>query len=120
MLRDTEAFGRVYDRADRDQQVNRIHLALERRSRVVISSVSSGEQSCQARTERRKQQAANLLMSELKRKGVTYAQLVEEINTLGSSQKKVSVANSLPRGKFSAVFMLQCLSSLGVTDLRLD
>ena len=65
-------------------------------------------------------QAANLLKSELKRKGVTYAQLVEKLDAIGISEKEVNVANKLSRGKFSAAFMLQCLNSLGVTDLRLE
>ena len=64
--------------------------------------------------------AANLLKSELKRKGVTYAQLVENLAGIGISEKEVNVANKLSRGKFSAAFMLQCLSSIGATDLRLD
>ena len=64
--------------------------------------------------------AANLLKSELKRKGVTYAQLVEKLDAIGISEKEVNVANKLSRGKFSAAFMLQCLKVIGVTDLRLE
>ena len=63
--------------------------------------------------------AASLLKAELKRKGVTYAQLVEKLDDIGISEKEVNVANKLSRGKFSAAFMLQCLNSIGVTDLRL-
>ena len=63
-------------------------------------------------------QAANLLKSELKRKGVTYAQLVEKLDAIGISEKEVNVANKLSRGKFSAAFMLQCLSVIEVKDLR--
>ena len=62
---------------------------------------------------------ANLLKSELKRKGVTYAQLVEKLSAMGISEKEVNIANKLSRGKFSATFMLQCLSAIGATDLRL-
>ena len=58
-------------------------------------------------------QAANLLKSELKRKGVTYAQLVEKLGAIGISEKEVNVANKLSRGKFSAAFMLVCLKSIG-------
>ena len=65
-------------------------------------------------------QAANLLKSELKRKGVTYAQLVERLSDIGISEKEVNVANKLSRGKFSAAFMLQCLKAIGAVDLRLD
>ena len=65
-------------------------------------------------------QAANLLKSELKRKGVTYAQLVEKLADIGISEKEVNVANKLSRGKFSAAFMLQCLKTIGSSQLYLD
>ena len=64
--------------------------------------------------------AANLLKAELKRKGVTYAQLVEKLADIGISEKEVNVANKLSRGKFSAAFLLQCLEAVGSSQLRLD
>jgi hypothetical protein len=64
--------------------------------------------------------AANLLKSELKRKGVTYAQLVEKLDAIGISDKEVNVANKLSRGKFSAAFMLQCLKVIETEHLHLD
>jgi len=63
--------------------------------------------------------AANLLKAELKRKGVTYAQLVERLADIGINEKEVNVANKLSRGKFSAAFMLQCLSAIGADHLYL-
>ena len=63
--------------------------------------------------------AANLLKAELKRKGVTYARLVEKLAEVGISEKEINVANKLSRGKFSAAFFLQCLKAIGVNDLRL-
>ena len=65
-------------------------------------------------------QAANLLKSELKRKGVTYAQLVEKLDAIGISEKEVNVANKLSRGKFSAAFMLACLKAIKSETLHLD
>lgn len=62
--------------------------------------------------------AANQLKSELKRQGVTYAQLVEKLNAIGINEKEVNVANKLSRGKFSAAFMMACLKAIGVTDLQ--
>lgn len=59
--------------------------------------------------------AANILKAELKRQGVTYAQLAEMIG-----DKEPNVRNKLSRGKFSAAYMLQCLASLGLQSLRLD
>jgi hypothetical protein len=54
--------------------------------------------------------AANILKAELKRKGVTYAQLADLIGG-----KEVNIRNKLSRGKFSAAFLLQCLTSIGTT-----
>ena len=63
--------------------------------------------------------AANLLKAELKRKGVTYAQLVEKLAAIGVEDKEANVRNKLSRGKFTAAFLLQCLSAIGASDLRL-
>lgn len=58
--------------------------------------------------------AANLLKAELKRHGVTYAQLSEMIG-----DKEANIRNKLSRGKFSAAFLLKSLRAIGSTDLRL-
>jgi len=57
--------------------------------------------------------AANILKAELKRQGVTYAQLADLIG-----DKEPNVRNKLSRGKFSAAFMLHCFNAIGVTDIR--
>lgn len=64
--------------------------------------------------------AANLLKAELKRKGVTYAQLVEKLAAIGVDDKEANVRNKLSRGKFTAAFFLQCLRAIGVGQLSLD
>ncbi|MGB7433401.1 MAG: DUF6471 domain-containing protein [Ahrensia sp.] len=61
-----------------------------------------------------------LLQVELKRKGVTYAQLVDKLAAIGVDEKKVNVRNKLSRGKFTAAFLLQCLSAIGSERLLLD
>ena len=53
--------------------------------------------------------------AELKRRGVTYAQLADMIG-----DKEVNIRNKLSRGKFSAAFLLQCLTSIGSLHLQLD
>ena len=63
--------------------------------------------------------AANILKAELKRKGVTYGQLVEKLARLGIYEKEVNVRNKLSRGKFTAAFLLQCLTAIGCDGLRL-
>ena len=63
---------------------------------------------------------ANLLKAELKRKGVTYSQLVVKLQEIGVDEKEVNIRNKLARGKFSAAFMVQCLESIDVYQLRLE
>jgi len=57
--------------------------------------------------------AANILKAELKRQGVTYAQLADRIG-----DKEVNIRNKLSRGKFTAAFMLSALSAIEVHELR--
>ncbi|WP_417498366.1 DUF6471 domain-containing protein [Maricaulis sp.] len=64
--------------------------------------------------------AANILKAELKRHGVTYAQLVTKLEAIGVSEKEVNVRNKLSRGKFSAAFMLACFEAIGSQAVRLD
>lgn len=59
--------------------------------------------------------AANLLKAELKRQGVTYAQLADRIG-----DKEANVRNKLSRGKFSAAFLIHSLEAIGQSHLRLD
>lgn len=63
--------------------------------------------------------AANLLKAQLKRKGVTYAQLVEKLATIGIEEKEVNIRNKLSRGKFTAAFLLQCLTAIGISTISL-
>jgi len=62
---------------------------------------------------------AGLLKAELKRAGVTYAELTERLRAAGIDEKEVNIRNKLSRGKFSAVFMVQCLDAIDVSELRL-
>ena len=65
------------------------------------------------------QQQNRCKSADLKRKGVTYGQLVEKLTAMGISEKEVNVRNKLSRGKFSAAFLLQCLTAIGETTIRL-
>lgn len=64
--------------------------------------------------------AANLLKAELKRHGVTYAQLVEKLEKIGVEEKEVNVRNKLSRGAFTAAYLIQCLEAIGCKALHLD
>lgn len=60
-----------------------------------------------------------LLKAELKRRNVTYAQLVEKLAAIGVVDSEPNIRNKLARGKFTAVFLIQCLEAIGSTSLRL-
>lgn len=61
-----------------------------------------------------------LLKSELKKRNVTYAQLVEKLAAVGVSETEPNIRNKLARGKFTAAFMLSCLTAIGSSQIRLD
>jgi hypothetical protein len=60
-----------------------------------------------------------LLKAELKKRGVTYAQLVDKLQAIGVHETEPNVRNKLARGKFTAVFLVQCLQAIGAPELRL-
>ena len=64
--------------------------------------------------------AKNLLKGELKRRGVTYAQLAEKLAEIGVQENERNLNNKISRGGFSAAFLLQCLTAIGSTSLRLS
>ena len=61
-----------------------------------------------------------LLKGELKRRGVSYNQLVEKLAAIGVVDSEPNIRNKLARGKFTAVFLLQCLEAIGASSLRLS
>jgi hypothetical protein len=60
-----------------------------------------------------------MLKAELKRKGMTYADLVASLSKIGIEETEVNIRNKIARGGFTAVFFVQCLESIGVKELRL-
>ncbi len=61
-----------------------------------------------------------LLKGELKRRNVSYGQLVEKLAAIGVVDSEPNIRNKLSRGKFTAVFLIQCLEAIGSSTLRLD
>ena len=66
------------------------------------------------------ERAQRLLKAELKRAGVTYAQLSAKLAEMGIQEAEPNIRNKLARGKFSAAFMLECLTAIGCSSLRLQ
>ena len=63
--------------------------------------------------------AKNILKGELKRRGVTYAQLVEKLAKLGVQETERNLNNKISRGGFTAAFLLQCMMAIGAMELRI-
>lgn len=64
--------------------------------------------------------AKNLLKGELKRRGITYAQLAERLAGIGVSENERNLNNKISRGGFTAAFLIQCLDAIGAENLRLE
>ena len=60
-----------------------------------------------------------LLKAELKRRNVTYAELVGKLADIGVMDSEPNIRNKISRGKFTAVFLIQCLQAIGVQEIRL-
>ena len=61
-----------------------------------------------------------MLKAELTRKGITYAQLVGKLADIGVHDTEPNIRNKISRGKFTAVFLVQCLSAIGVGVLPIQ
>lgn len=61
-----------------------------------------------------------ILKAELKRKGVTYAQLAERLAAIGVKETEPNIRNKLARGKFTAVFLMQVLQAIGTKEIKID
>lgn len=71
-------------------------------------------------TQEYETKAKNLLKGELKRRGVGYRELAERLSALGVHETERNIANKISRGGFTAAFLIQCLSAIGSTTLRLE
>jgi hypothetical protein len=54
------------------------------------------------------------------RRGITYADLAGRLASIGVRYTAVNLRNKVARGRFSAVFLVQCLTAIGVRALRLS
>lgn len=63
--------------------------------------------------------AKNILKAELKRRGITYAQLAELLAPLGVNENERNLANKISRGSFTTAFFLMCMDAIGVKNLAL-
>ncbi len=64
--------------------------------------------------------AIGLLKAELARRNLKYGDLIEKLEKIGVEESYSSIKGKFQRGKFSAVFMLQCLRAIDCENLRMD
>ena len=60
-----------------------------------------------------------MLKAELKRRNVTYAELVGKLAEIGVMDSEPNIRNKISRGKFTAVFLVQCLDAIGANEIRI-
>ena len=63
---------------------------------------------------------ASFLKAELKRAGVTYAELARRLEGHGLKETESSIANKLSRATISATLLLATLASLEMEGVRLE
>lgn len=56
----------------------------------------------------------NLIRAEMMKKGVSFATLPERLAAIGVTDNEANLRNKVGRGRFSAVFYMQCMMALGV------
>ena len=54
----------------------------------------------------------NILRAEMMRRGVSYAGLAERLQEHGIEDNELNLRNKVSRGRFTAVFLMQCLKAL--------
>jgi len=64
--------------------------------------------------------ATRFLKAELKRAGVTYAELARRLDEHGLKETEASITNKLSRGTLTATFLLATMAALGMDGVRLE
>ena len=64
--------------------------------------------------------ARRYFKAEMKRAGVTYAELVERLKGYGMEETEASITSKLGRGTFAATFFLAAMRAIGVEQVRLE
>jgi hypothetical protein len=62
----------------------------------------------------------NLLKGELKRRGITYAQLATKLADIGVQETERNLNNKISRGGFTAAFLIECLEAIGCRTVHLE
>ncbi|QEX25053.1 hypothetical protein FRZ61_49980 [Hypericibacter adhaerens] len=60
------------------------------------------------------------LKAELKRQGLSYADLAERLSAIGVKDNELNIKNKINRGTFTAIFLFQCLEAIGCRTIHLE
>lgn len=85
--------------------------------RSITAGVSDTDQSAAVAVPDEKtweELAKNTLRAEMMRRGVSYAALAERLALFGITDNELNLRNKVSRGRFTAVFLMQCLKALEV------
>jgi transcriptional regulator with XRE-family HTH domain len=63
---------------------------------------------------------SRFIKAEMKRAGVTYAELAKRLEVHGLRETEASIANKLSRGTIAATFLLATLAALELEGIRLE
>lgn len=63
--------------------------------------------------------ARGILRGEMARQNITYSQLRERLADIGVQEDERNLRNKVSRGKFTASFLLACLSAMGTVQLTI-
>ena len=66
------------------------------------------------------EKTARFIKAEMKRAGVTYAELAKRLEAHGLKETEASIANKLSRGTIAATFLLATLAALDLEGIRLE
>lgn len=65
------------------------------------------------------EKTARFIKAEMKRAGVTYAELAKRLEAHGLKETEASIANKLSRGTIAATFLLATLAALEMEGMQL-
>lgn len=65
------------------------------------------------------QEVKGILKAELKRRGLTYADLVLRLAEHGVAETEANLRNKISRGAFTATFFMQCLIAAGCDTVQI-
>jgi hypothetical protein len=63
--------------------------------------------------------AKNMLRAEMVRRDVSYADLADLLAKHGIEDNELNLRNKVSRGRFTTVFLIQCMQALGVEFLQI-